>query len=278
MDGPNSTPITEPDVSVSPPTARPVRAWMRIFLFVLHAGILIAAIALTPENYAFQLGAYTGPVLIGGCILLWLLLYAAKTRATMLLYCALAVAQSGFVISVVLQLRQEDRVTQQILLEGTQKQKERAARMGKYAVDPLFQMCSGKRTLSDEEMQELGRRAKNAQEEMHSQLTEVIQWDDQAESRLDAVSPSKARQFRLGVQSTKSESHESVQLGQEYYSQVEKLIAFLIERKGAYRVTGEGLVFNRNKDVETFNDMNEKIAEAAKRMNALTQKLEELQR
>jgi len=196
----------------------------------------------------------------------------------MLLFCALAVAQSGFVLSVVLQFRQEDKLLRQIELETVQKRKEWAARMGKFAVDPLFQMCKGKRTLSDEEMQELGRRAKNAQEEMQSQLTEMIQWDDQAESRIGAVSPSGARQFRLGVQSTKSESNESVQLGQEYYSQIEKLIAFLIEQKGAYRVTREGLVFSRNKDVETFNDMNEKIVQAAKRLTALTQKLEELQR
>src|SRR5258707_2505592 len=109
MNGPNTTPITEPDASVSPPTARRVRVWMRILLCVLHAGVLMAAIAVTPQSYFFQLGAYTGTVLLGGCIFLWVLLYAARTRGTMLLFCALAVAQSGFVLSVVLQFRQEDK-------------------------------------------------------------------------------------------------------------------------------------------------------------------------
>ena len=73
---------------------------VRIALLILHIFVVFGTASLTPAGYYFQLGEYTGGAVIFGSILLWWLLFAAKTRREIVLFCSLALGQAGFVALV----------------------------------------------------------------------------------------------------------------------------------------------------------------------------------
>jgi hypothetical protein len=246
--------------------------WTRIALFILHIFALAAAFALTPTGYAFQLGYTVGSLLIFSCVVLWILLYNARTRAVVLLFCALALAQTGLLAAVGLRYRAEDRVGKQIEKEAAQKRTEWEARMLQFRMDPLLEMCSGKRQLSGDELVELRTRARAAQIEFRNILSEKEQWAAEAEGRLAAVSAGAARDFRRGVEARDKESAEIVKLTGDFYYLTEQLTQFLIERQGRFRVAANGLEFDRDEDVKSFNDKIEAITQLQDKLNSLLQK------
>src|SRR3979490_1743483 len=93
------------------------RWWIRVALLVLHIVIVGAATSLTPGEHAFELGALTGPALLLSTIFLWVLLFCAKTRRGILLFCSLLLIQAGSVALVGLNFRAEDRVLRQVMEE-----------------------------------------------------------------------------------------------------------------------------------------------------------------
>src|SRR6266446_4753693 len=109
-------PYRPPISAVAPAPDFRGRWWIRIALFMLHIAILVAAMSLTPPGYFFELGAFTGSILLFSSILLWWLLCSAKTRRGILLYCILALVQAGFMALVGLHFRGEDRALQSIMM------------------------------------------------------------------------------------------------------------------------------------------------------------------
>src|SRR5260370_23089779 len=109
MEEPHSKPMLPLD---SPVVSFPdswSRARIRIVLLVLHIAVLAAAIALTPAGYFFELGYYVGSVLLFGSLLLWFLLYSVRSRRGILAFCALAVAQAGFIAFIAMRVPRENR-------------------------------------------------------------------------------------------------------------------------------------------------------------------------
>ena len=227
---------------------------------------------MTPEGYFFELGLYAGAVLIFGCLFLWAILAIARDRSAILLFCVVALAQVGYVAFVVSGFRTENRALQQILGELPQKQEEWTSRMARFSMDPVFEMCDGKRQLSTAELLELEAEAKAAQAEVQVVKAEMVQWEDQAESRLAKVNRKGAHDFRLGLDSRQAESDEIMKLMKSYYAEVQELIRFLIDRQHKYRVTTEGLQFAREEDVQKFNDELSTIESHRKQLGELGQK------
>src|SRR6266446_4531735 len=152
-------PYRPPISAVAPAPDFRGRWWIRIALFMLHIAILVAAMSLTPPGYFFELGAFTGSILLFSSILLWWLLCSAKTRRGILLYCILALVQAGFMALVGLHFQAEDTALRPILSEFAMKRIEWASQMEQFRMDTLFEMTSGKRQLSVEELRELQTRA-----------------------------------------------------------------------------------------------------------------------
>ena len=71
--------------------------------------------------------------------------------------------------------------------------------MGEFRMDPLFEMISGKRTLSVVELQEMHKSEAQAGRAKISEVqSEVMRWVAEGERRMGGVSSGAARDFRSG--------------------------------------------------------------------------------
>jgi hypothetical protein len=271
-------PTNPEEVNAADPTTPPIADFrghwvVRIALLILHLVALIAAGSLTPAGYAFQLGEYTGGLVIFGCFILWWLLFAAKKRRGIALFCGLALGQAGLVALVGLHFRAEDRVLRPIMEEFATKRYEWGSQLNLSRMDPLFEMTSGKRKLSITELQELKIRARDGEALVDLVASDVIRSRADADRRLSAVSARAARDFRLGVESTKQVYEQEMRLVKEYFIECENLVVLLIDRKGQYSQTPKGLRFNRAEDVQLFNDKIDAIAPLRKQLASLQHQL-----
>lgn len=251
------------------------RAWIRIALFALHVACLVTTIASTPSGYFFELGESSGSILLFGCLFLWSLLYFTRSRRGIFVFCALALAQTGLIASIVVRFRSEDHALQPIMAEFGQQQNRWETQMRQFRMDPLFEMCSGKRQLDGGQLRVLHVQAKAAEMKLEELQDERSRWAALAESRLAAVSPGAAREFKLGVEESRSESNEVMKLTRTYYDEIRQLIGLLIERQGRYRVTEEGLVFKRSEDAQAFKERFDAVARVEEQLNSHRHKAEE---
>ena len=139
--------------------------------------------------------------------------------------------------------------------------------MGQFHVDPLFEMISGKRQLSVEQLRELQTQAQGGRANLTEVHSEVILSVDDAQRRIAGVSSVGARDFRAGFDSTRFE--EQVKLTQDYFAETDQLIEFLIDRQGQYSQTPSGLVFKRDVDAEAFNKQVDGINHLREQANSL---------
>jgi len=250
--------------------------WMvRIALLILHIVVVFGAASLTPAGYDFELGKYTGGVVIFGSILLWWLLFATKTRRGIVLFCSLVLGQAGFVALVGLHLRAEDRVEQSILEELAMKRREWASQSNLFRMDALFEMTSGKRKLTIMQLQELKIRARDGKANVDIVESDEIRFSAEAERRLASVSARAAQNFQLGVESTKQRYgyEQKMGLAKDYFTKCEQLAGLLIDRQGQYSQTPEGLRFKKAEDVQWFNDQIKAISVLQKQIAPLEHQL-----
>jgi hypothetical protein len=268
MEKPHSEPMLPLDSPVVPFPDAWGRPWIRIVLLVLHIAMLAAAIVLMPAGYFFELGYYVGTVLLFGSIFLWFFLYSLNTRRGVLVFPAVALAQTSLIAFIGIRFRTENKALQQIMTETIQQRKEWETQMRPFSMDPLFEMCSGKRQLSSEELQELHTRARAAGTKVNDLESAEIRWIAETESRLAAVSPGAARDFQRGVDSSQTESNKIMKVTRDYFIETEQLTGFLIERQRRYHATSEGLVFDRAEDTQAFNEEINTIARLQEQLNA----------
>lgn len=114
------------------------RWWLRIPLFVAYLSLLVAAVSLTPSDYAFQLGATIGTVIFFGTVALWILLWFARTRGLVLLFCSLVLAQTSITALVGLKFRNDDRVAREIEAEAAQRWQQSEAQMESFPPGTTF--------------------------------------------------------------------------------------------------------------------------------------------
>jgi hypothetical protein len=248
--------------------------WIRIALFILHIVTVFGAASLTPEGYFFELGEYTGTLLIFGSIPLWWLLFSAKTRRGIFLFCVFVLAQAGMVALVGLHFRAEDRMLQPIVAEISAKRREWVGAMEPFRMDALFEMTSGKRELSLTELQELQSRARDGGTKLGELKSDIERFTADQERRLAAVDSRAARDFHLGVESSRQVSDEQMKLLQESLTKSEQLVVFLIDRYGQYAQTSKGLKFKKYEDALDFNNQLNAIASSQERLASINHRVE----
>jgi len=273
MQSPNPELAEASDLAASPQPNIQVPWWLRIALFVLHIVTVFAAASLTPEGHFFELGEYTGALLIFGSIPLWWLLFCAKTHRGILLFCAFVLVQSGFVALVGLHFRAEDQVLQSIGSELAVKRREWALEMELFRMDRLFEMTSGKRELRITELQELKTRAKNGGAKLGEIESDVMRSRADAERRLAAVSSRAARNFQLGVESTRQLYKDELRSTRDYFIESEQLAEFLIDRHGQYAQTAKGPIFKKDKDAQSFDHQLHAISLLQEHVSSLSHRL-----
>ena len=262
--------------SLPPPDSRVVSRpnfrgqWRtRLVLLLFHVTIVVAAISLTPDGYYFQLGQYTGFALVLSSVILWWLLLSAKTRRAITIFCVLALGQATFMALVALHFRAEERALRPIIEELTMERNRWESQIGQFPMDPLFEMISGKRTLSVVELREIQTRAQAGKAKISEVQSDVIRSVAEAERRMGGLSSGAARDFRSGFESTQPAFEEQMKDMQDYFSASDQLAEFLIHRQGKYSQTPDGLVFTRNEDTETFNKQFDAIAHLQEQINSV---------
>jgi hypothetical protein len=252
------------------------RWWLRIALFVLHIAILLGAgVLFVPDQHAFEFGYSYGAVLFFSSIFLWFMLLVAQTRRGIFIFCGLILGQAGLVVLVGLQFQATDRVLQSFEEELTVKRAEWAKTMEPYRMDALFDMTSGRRELSYAELQELQRRAREGGTKLGELKSYMERSTADHERRLAAVDSRAARNFRLGVESSRQVSDEQMKLLQESRTESEQLVVFLIDRYGQYAQTSKGLKFKKDEDARYFSNQLNAIASSQERLASINHRVEQ---
>jgi hypothetical protein len=269
--------LATPHTSVSAPDSPDFwcRQSTRLLLFFLHFILLIAALSLTPRTHAFELGAAVGLVLIFGCLFSWVVLYHAQSRTLVGIFAGVAIAQLVFIAFVGLHFRSEDKALQAVIADAVRQREQEAAAMAPFSMDPLFEMCSGTRPLSQQELVELRLRAQRGRAKLQEFESTNKQWLVQMDTRLRTVGPGVAREFREGVASSQRESDEIMKISQDYFIEAEQLAAFLIDHQHQYHETRTGLVFDKPEDERAFNHHIDSIARLQEQFHGHAQKAEE---
>lgn len=255
------------------PTARPVSGawgawWIRVLLFIAHLALLLAAASLTPAGYFFQLGAATGSVMVVGTLFLWLLLWFARERRTVLLFCGLVLAQTGFAAFVAMQFRAEDRVVREIMAEKAQRQITWETQMANLHFNRVFEMLTPGNEFHPEELPGLREQARAANVIDREQWVQTEAWANEAEKRLAAVNVSAAADFRRGFESTKARNERIQELNRDYSTGVEKLLTLLIDKQGHYHLTPTGPTFGRQQDADAYNQVLDSLNTMKEEINA----------
>lgn len=255
--------MEEPSSTSSCPVesvARPVSGawgswWIRALLFIAHLALLVAAASLTPAGYFFQLGAVTGSVIVVGTLFLWLLLWFATQRRTVLLFCVLVLAQTGFTAFVAMHFRAEDRVVREIVAEKAQRQNAWETQMANLHLDRVFEMLTPGNEFHPEELPGLLEHARAANVTDREQWAQMEAWANEAEKRLAAVNLRAAADFRQGFENVRARNERVQELNREYSTGIERLVTLLIDKQGHYHFTQTGPAFDRQQDADAYNQV-----------------------
>lgn len=255
MEEPSSTSSCSVECAARPASRTWGAWWIRVLLFIAHLALLLAVASLTPADYFFQLGAVTGSVILVGTLFLWLLLGFARQRRTVLLFCGLVLAQTGFAVFVAMQFRAEDRVVREIVAEKAQRQKSWETQMANLHLDRVFEMLTPENEFHPEELPGLLEQARAANFIDREQWVQTEAWANEAEKRLAAVNLRAAADFRRGFESTRARNERIQELNRDYSTGVEKLLTLLIDRQGHYHFTRTGPAFDRQQDANAYNQV-----------------------
>jgi hypothetical protein len=211
--------------------------WIRVLLFIAHLALLVAAASLTPAHYFFQLGEVTGSVMVAGTLFLWLILWFARQRSTVLLFCGLVLAQTGLIVFVATRFRAEDKLVREIGAEATQRQKTWETQMANFHVDRVFEMLTHGNEFHPEELPGLLEQTRTAIVTDREQWAQAQAWANDAEKRLAGVNLSAAANFRQGFESTRARTERVQELNRDYLTGIDKLVTLLIDKQGRYHFT-----------------------------------------
>jgi len=214
----------------------------RLLLFFLHLVFLIVAVSFTPGSHAFELGQVAGLILILGCLFSWAVLYHAQSPTLVGIFAGVAIAQIAFIAFVGLQFRFEEKALQAVSADAVRLRQQEAATVAPFSMDPLFEMCSGTRVLSLQELTELRSRGQQGRAKLQELELNHQQWLERTESRLRTAGPATARNFHQGVASTRAESDEIMKSSENFFIQAEHLVAFFSDHQNGYHAFSGGLV------------------------------------
>jgi len=243
------------------------RWWIRGLLAIGHLVLLIAAASLTPSGYFVQLGASVGFLHFVGTPCLWFLLWHAKTRKIVLLFCGLVAAQTGITALVALHYRAVDGVVKEVMAEAIQRQEQFQAEFAKFHIEQVFQMLTPGNEHRVEELPGLLEKIRGAEARLQEIQAEQQVWTQAAVKRVEAVSRQTGEEFRRGTEDEDSKKISEVM--SNYLSSIEKLVVFLLDTRDAYRFTKTGIAFDRPQDADTYDKMLGSLATMEKQITQI---------
>ncbi len=259
------------------PPPQPVKStwgrwWVRLPLWMAHIGILVAAILLTPEGYHQRLGASTGAVFIFGTVFLWILLFFAKTRRLVAIFCGVALLQASYFALFIIQFNREDVVLKQIMSEAVARQRETDAQLSSFDLKRIFAMLAPGAEFHEEELPGLLERVKRASLKVRELQASGEEWVKNSERRVAAVSVQAATGFRKGIEDARAKDGEVSGLTLQYLGETEKLVSLLIARRGQFHVSKTGPVFNRGQDADQYNEILHRIQGIEEKLEAFRER------
>jgi hypothetical protein len=253
------------------------RWWIRILLLLVHLGILFGYFSLTPEGYHKLLGADTGWVIFIGTILLWILLYSARTRGRIMLFCGLVLSQAAYTTLFISHYRAENKILLEVDAEGKILKQEYQRKMENFHLERIYEMLSPGAEFVPEELPGLLQRSKEARLMFRQILAQHQNYLNEAEKRIAAISKRAAEDFRSGIKKASAEEEQKNKLVEEYYAAIESLISFLIERQGHYQFVGSNLEFDHGKDMSAYRQVMEKISSLQEQFKEDLKKIQSFQ-
>jgi multisubunit Na+/H+ antiporter MnhG subunit len=245
------------------------RWWVRLLLFVAHLALLVASISLAPDAYAYQLGATVGPVIVFGTLLLWFLVWFARTRPLVLLFCSLILVQAGITSLVSLHFRSEARLSREVAKEVAKEVAQRRQQIVKSIaglhLERVFEMLTPGNQFHPEELPQLLDGARSAKIKIHEMQASWQAWLKEEEQRIAAEDMQEAASFRKGVEDQNEHIERDQKRLDDYVDEIEKLIAHLIDRQGHYRFRG-GLVFDTARDADTYNQIRDSLTKMGEQL------------
>ena len=143
-------------------------------------------------------------------------------------------------------------------------------------LERVFEMLKPGNGFHPEDLPDLQARARFAQVKVRELQAARETWLKDAEKRIAATNTRAAMDFRRGVESSRERSEQIQKVSQDYYAGIDRLVTLLIDRRGSYRLTSSGLMFNRGQDADTFNQILETLKAMEERINAEHQRQSEL--
>jgi hypothetical protein len=253
--------VTENPSEAAPACAQGIlsRMWLRILLRILlsivHLVLIGVLFALTPDDYITRFGADFGMLLMGGCILLWILLWCATTARLVLLFCCLMLAQIGIGYFFVHRYFAEDKVLREAFLELVQIPYDYKNEVEKTNLSQDVQRLLRGSGLSPEELPVLLNKLKGRVARDHEFREQYKRKINEAEQRIAVVSKRAASNFRKDYDSRLPAAEDGWVASDNYMLALENLVSFLIEKKGHYKVNESVILFDGKRDSETYQDL-----------------------
>ena len=157
--------------------------------------------------------------------------------------------------------------------ELSAKRREWAAEMEPFRMDALFEMTSGKRELSLEELQELQSRARKGQIKLGEVNSDMTRTRAEAERRMAAVNSRAAHNFHLGIESTRKLYDDEMKTTLDYLAGSGQLAEFLANRRGQYAQTSRGPIFKKDEDQQSFDNQLHSIALLQDHLSSLSHRI-----
>jgi hypothetical protein len=251
-------------------------AGLRWLLLALHLAVLSLAFVSMPSDHGFQFGYYFGTIFLISTVVLWTMLYFARSTRNLLAFCLLALVQGGLIAALGLHYQAENRVLREVVADSDRQKQAWAGKMAPFSMDPLYQMLSGEEPWTLDKLKEMNAHAKGGQETLLELQVAMNGWEEQAISRISKTSSQAASDFRKGLESRKSEEDGVMKTLQALLSQDEQLTGFLIQQQGHYQVNKGVLEFDSAQDAESFNEHVGNITQLRQKLDALVQKEQEI--
>jgi hypothetical protein len=254
------------------------RWWIRILILIIHMIILATYVTLSPDDYAVRFGAAAGFQLFIGTIFLWTLLCFARTRGLVLLFCCLVVVQFLLVMPFIIHYRTLDKLNQEISAEHTKSLEENQRQIASYHVERIFEMLTPGIGFNPQELPELLQRTKAAGVKFREMTVRHEKWLNEAEKRMAAVDKRDAKIFRLGIDKVDAAEKRAGKFFEDYLGVIENLISFFIEKQDHYRFDNSDLIFERQQDLNAYQQLMDRIASLRKQYNDSVQQGDNIRR
>ena len=221
---------------------------------------------------AARWGAALGSLLVFGAVLFFFLKQFGKGRAILILSCLLFCFFGYSVHALVVRLAADAKTTNIMVswLTGLQRRVQGFNdEVAALKIDSVFEMLDGKRAYERADLIEMRKRVRVAQAKANAFLADFESRLARTRTEIAAIDASTSALFVKRVDQGFPEIQKRVSLQDEYHEEIKSLLEFLTDKSGPYRVTRQGISFDRDDDRSVYNRTIDRINGLAASLNAI---------